>query len=91
MYYAVFGSECRLANIRVLVLHSVTDYLGFGGCIHQSMALVVVDSRAYSVSIAAAEISRSECVGLAVYEDTASNRTKWGGFIVKRSIEVFLG
>ena len=31
---AVFGSECGLANIRVPVLHSVTDDLSFGGRIH---------------------------------------------------------
>ena len=68
----VFGSECGLANIRLLVSHRVTDYRGFGGCIHYSMTSVVVESRAYDVSIAAADIPRLVCDGIAVYEDTAS-------------------
>ena len=63
----VFGSDCGLSNIRVPLLHSVTGDLGFGGCIHYSMASVVVESRNYAVTIAATEILRLACVGLAVY------------------------
>ena len=73
---AVFGSEGGLFYIRVPVLHSVTDYFGLGVRIHYIMTLVVVESRAYDVAIAAAEISRSEFVGLSVYEDTAACGTK---------------
>ena len=80
-----------MANIRVPVLHSVTDYLGFGGCIHHIMASVVVDSRAYDVAIAAARIPRLACIGLAMYEDTIVGRTKWGGVEVKRAVGVFPG
>ena len=52
----------------MLVLHSVTDYIGLGGCIHYSMTYVVVESRAYAVSIAATEIPRLAYIGLDVYE-----------------------
>ena len=87
MYDAVFGSECGLANIIVQVLDIVTDDLGFDDCIHYSMASLVVESRAYAVAIAAAEIPRSACVGIAVYEDMASGRTNWVGILVKWAIE----
>ena len=46
MYDAVFGGECGLANIRVPVLHSVTDDLGFGGLIYYHMAATVMEGRA---------------------------------------------
>ena len=86
---AVFRSECGLDYIGVPVLHSVTDYLGLGVCIQYSMTSVAVESRAYSVAIVAAEIPCPVCVGLAVYEETASCGTKWGGILVKWSFEVF--
>ena len=73
---AVFGSEYGLAYIIVRVLHSVTDYLGLGGFIHYSMTSVVVESRAYAVVIATAEISHSACVGIDVYKYTADCGTK---------------
>ena len=78
VYDAVFRSECGLAYIEVLVLHSVTDYLFLGVFIHCSMTSVVVESRAYDVSITCLA-----CVGIDVYEDTASCRTKWGGIVAK--------
>ena len=68
---AVFGSEYGLAYIIVRVLHSVTDYLGLGGFIHYSMTSVVVETRAYTVSSAAAKPPCQACVGIAVYMDTA--------------------
>ena len=37
MRYLGFGSEWGLANIRVDVLHNVTNDFGFFGCIHHSM------------------------------------------------------
>ena len=55
------------------------------------MTYVVVKFRAYAVTIGAAEIPRSTCVEIALYEDTAACRTKWGGIIIKRTIEVFPG
>ena len=88
---AVFGSECGLVKIRVPVINSVTDDLVFGGCIHYIMALLVVEGRAYDVTIPVTEIPRSECVGLVVYEDTEAGTTNWGGNVVKRDIEVFPG
>ena len=85
----VFRSECGLDYIGVTVLHSVTDYISFGVCIHCSITSVVVDSRAYAVAITGAEIPCPECVGIVVYEKTAACGTKWGGIIVKWFVEVF--
>ena len=87
----VFGSECGLANIRVTVLHIVTDDIGFGGCIQYIMASLVVEGRAYDVSITSEEIPRLDCVGLVVYADTVAGRTNWGGIVVKRAVEVLPG
>ena len=53
------------------------------------MTFVVVEIRAYDVSIAAAEIPCPACVGLTVYEDTVACRTKWGGIVIKLAVEVF--
>ena len=66
---AVFGSECGLAIIRVPVFHSVTDDIGFCGCIHRSVAYVVMEGRAYAVAIAAAEVPGPSCAGLVVYDN----------------------
>ena len=88
---AVFRSECELDHIRVTLLHSVTDDIIFGGRIHHSVESVVVEGRAYDVAIAAAEVPNLACVGIVVYEDTASRRNNWGGIVVKRAIEVFPG
>ena len=89
MYDGVFRSECRLAYMGVPVLLSVTDYFSLRVCIHYSMTSVVVEIRAYDVSIAAAEIPCPACVGLTVYEDTVACRTKWGGIVIKLAVEVF--
>ena len=35
-----------MANIRVPVLHSVTDDIGFGGLIHYHMTAAVMEGRA---------------------------------------------
>ena len=88
---AVFLSECGLDNIRVPLIHSVTDDIGFGGCIQYIMALLVVESRAYDVAILAAEIPCLACVGIYVYEDMESNRTNWVVIVVRRAVEVFPG
>ena len=53
------------------------------------MSLIVVEIRAYDVSIAAAEILCPVCVGIDVYEDTESCRNKWGGIVFKLAVEVF--
>ena len=87
----VFGSECGLDKIRVPVFHSVTDDLGFGGCIHHSMVSVVVECRAYDVAIAAAEVTGQSCVRLVVYENTATSGPNGGGIIVKWAIKVLPG
>ena len=68
---AVFRSECGLDYIGVPVLHSVTDYFSLGHCIDYSMTSVVVETRAYTVSSAAAKPPCQACVGIAVYTDTA--------------------
>ena len=60
----IFRSECGLVEIGDLVLHSVTDKIGFGGCIHHSMISVVVEGRAYDVAIAATEVPRLCMLGL---------------------------
>ena len=39
---AVFGSECGLSNIRAPVFHIITNDLSFFGCVHHSVASVVV-------------------------------------------------
>ena len=86
---AVVGIECGLDYRGVPVLHSVTDDLSLGVCIHYSMASVVVESRAYAVAIIVTEIPCLACVGLAVYEETAACGTKWGVNLVKWAVEVF--
>ena len=68
---AVLGSECGLAYTGVPVLHSVTNYLGLGVCIHYRMTSVVVESRAYDVAIAAVKIPCLAYFGIAVYKDMA--------------------
>ena len=80
-----------MANIILPVFHSVTDDLEFFGCIHHSLAYVVVEGRAYSVSIATAEVPGLLCVWFVVYEIPAPRRTNWGGILVKRAIEVLPG
>ena len=87
----VFGSECGLANIRVPVFHSVTDDIGFFGCIRHSVESIAVEVRAYAVAIAAAEVPVPSCVGRVVYDNLASRRTNWCGIVVKRAIEVLPG
>ena len=91
MDYVVFRREYGLDNIRVPVIHSVTDDIGFGICIHYIMASIVVESRAYAVVIVAAESPRLVCIGLDVCEETAAGRNNWVGIIVKRDIEVLPG
>ena len=86
---ALFVSECGLDYISVLVPYSVTEYIVLGVCINYSMISVVMESRAYAVSIAVAEIPCLTCVGLAMYEDTSACGTKWGGIVVKWDIAVF--
>ena len=77
----IFRSECGLVEIGYLLLHSVTDKIGFGGCIHHSMISVVVEGRAYDVAIAATEVPRLVYVGIVVYENMAPSRSNWGGII----------
>ena len=84
----IFRSECGLVEIGDLVLHSVTDKIGFGGCIHHSMISVVAEGRAYDVAIAATEVPRLVYVGIVVYENMAPSRSNWVGIIFERAIEV---
>ena len=51
----------------------------------------MVEFSAYAVAIAAVEVLGTLFVVIGVYENTSSSRTNWGGILVKRSIEVFLG
>ena len=88
MENAVFGSECGLHNIIVLIFHCVTDDLSCCGCIHHSVASILVEGRAYDVAITALEVPGPSCVGHVVYENQEDSRTNWGGILVKRSIEV---
>ena len=88
MDYTIFRSECGLVEIGDLVLHSVTDKIGFGGCIHHSMISVVAEGRAYDAAIAATEVPRLVYVGIVVYENMAPSRSNWVGIIFERAIEV---
>ena len=82
----IFRSECGLVEIGDLVLHSVTDKIGFGGCIHHSMISVVAEGRAYDVASAATEVPRLVYVGIVVYENMAPSRSNWGGITFERAI-----
>ena len=88
---AVFGSECGLANIRVPLFHSVTDYVGFCGCIHHSVESVVVEGRADTVAIMSTEVPAPSYVGIVVYENTTASRTNWGVILVKLTVKVLPG
>ena len=64
MENTIFGSECGLGEIVVTVLHSFTNEIGFGVCIHHSMTAVVVEVMSYDVDIAATEVPCLACVDL---------------------------
>ena len=50
----VFGGYCGLDNIIVPLFHIATDDIGFCGCIHNNVASILVEGRAYDLSITAA-------------------------------------
>ena len=88
---AVFECEYGLANIRVPVLHNVTDDIIFCDCIGHSVESVVVEGRAYTVAIADVEVAGTLRVGIFVYENPSFSRTNWGEIVVKQAIGVFPG
>ena len=57
--YSVLGSDIWLGEVFVDYLDSVVDYDGFGCCVNNLEAEVVLESRADGETFAAAEVPRS--------------------------------